>query len=307
MPLRLTQIDTNLLVALDVLLAERHVTRAARRLGVTQSAMSQTLRRLRHTFDDPLLVRTGSRMVPTPRAEALVEPLRSALLALEHALGGGAAFDPAASTRVFRIAMLDSYAGSLLPRLTERVAACGRGLGLDVLPLDRRSIWEQLRGGDVELAVLGPWEIPADIVAEPLLTERLVGMVRRGHPLLDGSPITPERFVAHPHAVFRITGRGEHPIDERLAAIGLTRRIVCRLPYFQAAPALSIDSDVVVSVPVSAARAFRRSWAVELFELPLPPPAYVISVGWPRFLDADPGSRWLRRRVKALGAALGEV
>jgi len=114
---RLNQIDTNLLIALDVLLDERHVTRAAQRLAVTQSAMSQTLRRLRDTFEDPLLVRSGATMVPTPRARALRAPLRNALRSLEEALNLVDQFEPAQAVRQFKVACLDFYGVSLIPRL----------------------------------------------------------------------------------------------------------------------------------------------------------------------------------------------
>ena len=301
--MKLSQIDANLLVALDVLLEERHVTRAAARLGVTQSAMSQTLARLRDALSDPLLVRSGSKMVATPRAEALRAPLRSALGALERALVDDATFDPD-SDRRFELSCLDVYAVSLVPRLIEELARAGERLSLDVRPLRVDSVWEDLRSGASELALVGPPEIPSDISHAPLLEERMLSLVRRGHPLLDG-PITPERFTSWPHAVFSLTGRGEYPIDRALSELGVTRRVIGRTPYFLSAPSLVIESDVIVSVPRSAACAFARSWPVELFAPPFPPMTYWVRMAWPSYLDADPSHVWLRDQVARLGAQLG--
>lgn len=301
---RLSQIDANLLVALDVLLEERHVTRTARRLGVTQSAMSQTLRRLRDALDDPVLVRSGTRMVATPRAEALAGPLRAALRGIDHLLAGDEDFAPAEAERTFRLACLDSYSISLVPSLLARLAESGPDLTLDVAHLEIDRIWERLRSGEVELAIIGPWDVPADMSTAPLFDERMVGMVRAGHPILDG-PIDPPAYARWPHAVTRLTGRGDYPIDRRLEALGVKRRVIGCTPYFLVAPALVADSDLIVTVPRTAAHAFAERWPVALFDPPLGSPmTYTVSLAWPDYLETDAGHRWLRRTVLAIGEAL---
>lgn len=298
---RLARIDANLLVALDVLLEERHVTRAAQRLGVTQSAMSQTLQRLREAIDDPILVRSGRQMVATPRAEALAAPLRAALRALDAVLGGADDFEPAAAQRTFRLATLDTYGHTLLPPLVARLAEVGPGVDVEVVGHGTDTVWEALRGGEVELAVIGPWDAPADVVTAPLLAERMVAMVREGHPILAG-PIDMAAYARWPHAVTRISGRGRYPIDLRLEAAGMARRVVARTPYFLAAPALVADSDLIVTVPRSAARAFAGRWPVRLFDPPIGGAMqYVVSLAWPQFLDADAGHRWLREVLFEIG------
>lgn len=303
---RLSQMDANLLVALDVLLEERHVTRTARRLGVSQSAMSQTLQRLREALDDPVLVRSGTRMVPTPRAESMAGPLRAALRGIESLLAGDDDFDPRTTRRTFRVACLDTYGQSIVPTLISRIAGAGRHLFLDLAPLDSDAVWDQLRGGELELALIGPWDVPADMSSAPLLTERMVGMVRVGHPLLDG-PIEPEAYARYPHVVTRITGRGDYPIDRRLAALGVQRRVVGRTPYFLAAPALVAESDLIVTVPRSAARTFAARWPVALFDPPIGAPmTYTVSIAWPDYLETDAGHRWLRRLVLTLGDAFAD-
>lgn len=298
---RLSQMDANLLVALDVLLEERHVTRTAQRLGVTQSAMSQTLQRLRDALDGPVLVRSGGRMVPTPRAESMAGPLRTALRGIERLLTGEERFEPAEAERTLRMASLDTYAISVIPAILRRLAEAGPGLELDVAPLDRDRVWDQLRAGAFDLAIVGPWERPADMSAAPLLEERMVGMVRAGHPMLDG-PIDAAAYVRWPHVVTRITGRGDYPIDRRLAALGFERRVVGCTPYFLAAPAVVCGGDLIVTLPRSAALEFAGQWPVELFEPPLGTPmTYTVELVWPDFLETDAAHRWFRGELLAVG------
>ena len=304
--MKLSQIDTNLLVALDVLLQERHVTRAAQRLGITQSAMSQTLQRLRTIVDDPILVRSGRAMVATPRCEALSGPLRTALRDLERVFDDEE-LDPTTIARNFTMTCLDTYAISLVPELFGRVASTAPGVEVTVRPYDRDRVWEWLRNGDAELAITGPDEFPNDMVSVPFLAEAMYGVVRRGHPLLDGE-ITPERYAQWPHAVFRITGRGDHVIDRYLAEHGVQRRIVGRTPYFLSAPAIVAGSDLIMTVPTSAARVFAEHWPLELFTPPVGSMPYQAYLSWARWLDADPGHRWLREEILAIGRAMaGEL
>ncbi len=299
---RLTQIDANLLIALDVLLQERHVTRAAQRLGITQSAMSQTLGRLRDILGDPILVRSGRTMVSTPRCEALAGPLRLALRDLERVFTDEAV-EPSALVRSFTLTCLDTYAISLVPELFARVAAAAPGVEVTVVPYDRDRVWEQLRGGETELAITGPGELPSDMTSVPFLAERMRGVVRRGHPMLD-EEVTVERYAHWPHAVFRITGRGDHVIDRHLAEHGLQRRIVGRTPYFLAAPAIVAASDLIMTVPISAARVFAKQWPLELFVPPIGAMPYQASLTWARWMDADPGHAWLREQVLDIGKTM---
>ena len=297
--MQLHQIDTNLLVALDVLLEERHVTRAAQRLGITQSAMSQTLQRLRETLDDPLLVRSGRTMVATPRGESLAGPLRAALRNLALVLDD-VTVDEATLERRFSITCLDTYSISLVPALFAQIAARAPHVEVEVLPYDRDRVWDRLRSGSAELAITNPDPGPSDMNAAPFLQESMLGLVRKGHPLLDGD-LTVERYAQWPHAVVRITGRGDSLIDRLLAEQGLKRRIVGRTPFFLSAPSIVVESDLIMTVPKSAARIFARQWPLEVFVPPVGPMAYQANLAWPRWLDADPGHRWMRELVLEIG------
>lgn len=296
----LAGIDVNLLVALDVLLEERHVTRAARRMGITQSAMSQTLQRVRELLDDPLLIRRGTVMVPSPRAEALTGPLRKALRALETTVYAVDAFEPASARTTFRVALFDVYALSLVPKLVARLSSEAPGVRLEVVPIDMGRVVEQQRNGDVDVALLVPREFPSDIDHQPLIPETMVAMARTGHPILaHGRPPDLEDVVQWPHLTVRITGRGHTAVDEQLAARGSARRVRAQVAYFLAAPAVVCASDLIAAVPLTAAVAFAQRWPVALFPYPAGPLPYTVSMTWARHLDADPAQVWLRGCIRA--------
>jgi DNA-binding transcriptional LysR family regulator len=306
-PAALLRIDANLLVALDVFLDERSVSGAARRLGLTQPAASHTLARLRAALGDPLLVRTGSGMSPTPRAVALAGPLRAALHALAAAVAEPAPFAPATAALTVRLAVLDLFATTLVPALVADLAAAGPGLSLDVVALDLSRGWDQLRRGEADVALVGPWAPPDDIVMERLFEEHLRALVRADHPLLaGGAPLTAAGYAAWPHVVFRISGEGAHPVDEALAALGLRRRRAARLPFFQSAAAIAAETDHIVNLPASVAAALVAAHpGLASFLPPLPAPVrYPVSLAWPRVLDAEPAQVWFRALVRRRALAL---
>jgi DNA-binding transcriptional LysR family regulator len=296
----LARIDMNLLVALDVLLEERHVTRAARRLGITQSAMSQTLRRLRSMLGDPLLVRRGTLMVTTPRADELAERLRATLRALERVLDERPMFEPARSRRRFRVAMLDIHGASVLPALLRRVLHVigEEGPSIEVVPVNMDRLPDQLRHGDVDLGLVMTRELASDLAQEVVLHESLVALVRAGHPLTNGE-FGVDDFLKYPHVSFSIAGHGASAVDEDIERRGLKRRTVLRLPYFLAAPSLVAGTDAIALVPRSVALALRGEDAVVSLPVPLGPSAYPIAMTWSRHVDADPANLWLREQVRA--------
>ncbi|MCB9743994.1 MAG: LysR family transcriptional regulator, partial [Alphaproteobacteria bacterium] len=269
---------------------------AARRLAVTQSAMSQTLSRLREAFDDPLLVREGREMAPTPRAQALALPLRAALRELQAVVAEDPVFDPARDARSFTLAVHDYNAALVLPRLLPGLRQEAPSVSLRLVPFEPGHVVEQLRSGEVDLALSVVRELPADLVDEPVAEEEMVGIARRDHPLLEG-PITPARFAAYPQGLLSITGRGGGRIDALLEAQGLSRDIRVRVPYFLVAPQVVATSDLLLAVPDRLAEHFAAAWPVRAFPLPLPPLRFTVSMVSSRRLQADPAQRWLRARV----------
>lgn len=301
----LREVDLNVLVAFDALLDTRSVTRAAQRLGVTQSAMSHTLRKLRELFGDPLLVRGRGGMVPTPRAEALVAPVRGGLASLSRALQTPQTFEPATSTRTFKLVSPDLFDLLVLPDLLRTLRDDAPGIDLALLPMRPNHLADDLESGAVDLAV-APVMLdapPEDAMASRHLELRQRVLQRDGfrcfarpdHPRLSTRRrMTIETFLDLPHLLVSPTGEGGGPVDRVLTQRGQSRRIALRIPTFAAAPPLLLGSDLLLTAPA----ALERAWPLETppltFSCPLPLPDHAITLLWHPRYDADPGHRWLR-------------
>jgi DNA-binding transcriptional LysR family regulator len=292
-------IDLNLLVALDALLAASSVTQASAVLGVTQSAMSHTLGRLRRLFDDPLLVRSGAGMVLTPRAVGMAIPLRERLVGLGQLLTPPDAFTPSTAVRTYRLIAPDLFDALLLPALAAAVCGAGRGLNLVMLPTQSVRRDEALATGELDVALVPVGEgqgldAPAQMMQRTLFRDRFVCFARREHPVLQGD-WTAERFAAADHAMVTMSGRGQGVVDAVLAQRGLTRRVALRLPSFTAAPHVIRQTDMVLTAPASLAGLMPDD--VVMREPPFALPSHSMVMVWHRRFDADPGHRWLRKRL----------
>lgn len=298
---KLAAIDANLLVALDALLQEVSVTRAARRMGVTQSAMSQTLSRLRSQLDDPLLVRAGRGMEPTPFARRIAGRLRAAIAELEAVVHDRPAFDPATTPRRFVVAMVDYLASVLLPPLHERVSSAAPGVDLAVHSLDGDTVSAKLEAGAVDLYVGVLGEAERGLESALLHRDPFRVVVRAGHPLL--ADPSAERYVAFGHVHVSPRRDSGSIVERALAEAGLERRIAAELPYFGLLPALLERSDLVATVPERLARLFRDQHGLALLHAPIPLPPIDVHLAWhPRF-DGEPGSAWLRSQLEAVDRA----
>lgn len=293
----LTQVNLNLLVYLDALLTERSVTKAARRLGITQSAMSHNLRQLRDIFGDPLLVRGRGGMQPTPRAEELAVPLRSGLQSLRRTLDGEPAFEPKQSTRRFVLAAGDAVAMLLLPVLLERMRQTGPNIDLDVVPFDGRRYGTQLETGEVDLAVSAFFPDAPAIRMRKLRPESFVCVVRDGHPCV-GETLDMATWAKLPHVLVSPQGTGGPGIvDRELAKHGLERRVAVRIRYFLAAPLLVARTDLVLTVTRSLAEMFATTVPVRLVEPPVELPTFSMGIGWHERVHKDPANQWIRAQV----------
>jgi DNA-binding transcriptional LysR family regulator len=293
-------LDANLLVSLDLLLQEQSVSAAARRQGVSQSAMSQTLRRLRELLGDEVLVRSGTRMVATPRAAALREPLRRNLAELERILADEPGFDPATSRREVHLAMSDYTATLLLPQVLARLGREAPGIDARVSIASHATL-QALRDDACDLlaGVLPPGTPGID--SRPLWTETFTLLVRRGHPLARVRKNRLRAFAAARHLlVTPIAGPPRGRVDEVLAAQGKSRRVAATLPFFLAAPTIVGASDLVLTVPRKIAERFGRG--LEVLEPPLDAGSFEVRLAWSARLGADPGNRWLRELVAAVAA-----
>ena len=302
--------DLNLLPALDALLEEGSVTGAARRLGLSPSAMSRTLARLRAATGDPLLVRAGRGLVPTPRADALRERVRQLAedaAAVLRPVGTG--LDLAVLERTFVVGANEGFADAFAGPLVVAVTGAAPGVRLCFAPKPDRDV-RPLRDGlvDLEIGVLG--DTGPEVRVQTVFREAFVGAARAGHPLLASGDVTPEHYAACGHVVKVVGGRrADGPVDDALAMLGLTRRVVAEVPSFPAALAVVRASDlvaVVTSSPLAAVRGAARAPGaedtgdvVQAFAPPVRTEAITVSQMWHPRVDADPAHRWLRTVVRA--------
>jgi DNA-binding transcriptional LysR family regulator len=291
----LAAIDLNLLVALDALLAEGSVTRAAERVGLTQPAMSHALNRLRKLLDDPILVRTPRGMLPTPRAEELVAPIRRALGEIERALHHRPDFDPATATRTFTLSAVDFGEFLILPPLLARLRAEAPGVDLVVQALRLEEVLEQLEAGDVDLGI--GVSLPPDLpraYRQKLFDERFVCLVREGHPEVGDGPLSLEKFVSLSHALISPRGRKGGYVDRALEAIGLSRHVALMVPHFLVAPHVVAQSDLVLTLPARVGRAFADILPLRAIEPPLELASFTVTQFWHERQQKDPAHAWFR-------------
>jgi DNA-binding transcriptional LysR family regulator len=289
--------DMNLLVTLDVLLEEGSVAGAARRLRLSASAMSRALARLRETVGDPLLVRAGRGLVPTPRAVALRERVGPLVQEARAVLGPAEALDPARLTRAFTLRTTEGFVESFGPALLARTQREAPGVQLRFLPKADKDA-RLLREGvvDLETGVVDPGTSP-ELRTQALFRDRYVGAVRAGHTLASGR-VTVARFVAGKHVLFSRLGHARGRVDDALAALGLTREIVAVVGGFATALALARASDLIASVPARHTAGLRGGMVS--FALPFAAPEITVSMLWHPRLDADPAHRWLRGCLRAV-------
>ncbi|MFF7719173.1 LysR family transcriptional regulator [Streptomyces luteogriseus] len=297
--MRVTQssgLDLNLLVALEVLLEEQSVGGAARRLHLSEPAMSRTLGRIRKALGDPVLVRAGRRMVPTPRALAVRAEVSAVVERARALFVPPADTDLRTVTRTFTVLCHDAVAAACGPDLFARAARDAPGIRLRFLAESHVDA-PLLREGTADLEVGVIDTVAPEVHVEPLYEDRMMGAVRAGHPLLEGE-LTPERFARDAdHLVVSRRGRLRGPVDEALAALGLTRRVVGSVGTFPASLFVVRCTDLTGlishwSVPMA------RALGLATFEVPLPLPPLPVGLAWHPRHDVDPAHAWLRDAVR---------
>jgi DNA-binding transcriptional LysR family regulator len=295
--------DMNLLAALDALLAEGSVTGAARRLGLSSSAMSRTLARLRSATGDPLLVRAGRGLVPTPRATELRDRVHQLTRDVRTVLSPHAShLDVASLERTFTIRASEGFVERFSAPLVAAITAAAPHVRLRFAPkTDKDAL--PLRDGqiDLEIGVLGA--SAPEVRTRFLFRDAFIGAVRIGHPLLEG-PMTPERYAGCRHVVASRKGNFTGPVDDMLEALGLRKQIVAVVPGFPDAMRIARNTDLVALVPrsglASPTSADPTGLGLVGFDLPVRTPPIAISAMWHPRMDADPAHRWLRDTVVAV-------
>ncbi|MCO8311717.1 LysR family transcriptional regulator [Pseudomonas mandelii] len=300
----MTTPDLNLLITLDVLLAEGSVARAAQRLRLSPSAMSRALARLRETTGDPLLVRAGRGLVPTPRALELREQVSRLVQDAEAVLRPAEQLDLKQLVRTFTLRTSDGFVENFGPALIARVSEQAPGVRLHFMQkLNKDSA--ALRDGsvDLETGVVGGTTSP-EVRTRALFEDRFIGVVRTGHPLSQGE-VTASRYAAGRHILVSRRGLDRGPMDEALEGLGLEREITTIVGGFSAALALTRASDLIATVPAQHTRNLRAG--LHGFDLPLDLPPITISMLWHPRMDADSAHRWLRDCVREVCAAISAV
>lgn len=287
--------DLNLLVALDVLLNEGSVAKAARRLRLSPSAMSRTLTRLRETTGDPLLVRAGRGLVPTPRAIALREPVQRAVEDVVALLRPVETVDLSRLSRTFVMRSTDGFVESFGPVLLAILAVQAPGVRVHFLQkTDKESV--PLREGrvDLETGVIEETTGP-ELRSQALFQDRLVGVVRQGHALSEGK-VSKAAYLEARHVLVSRSGFEEGSVNKPFLPPGLTRSVTTVVGGFAAALSLARASDLVATVPDRHTEGLRHG--VFTFELPIPTQPFTVSMLWHPRMDADPAHRWLRSCVR---------
>lgn len=289
--------DLGLLVALNTLLEERNVTRAAEKLNISQPAMSAQLARLRDLFDDQLLVISGRQMLPTARALELQAPLRDLIDTISKVVSERQRFAPATSTRTFRIIAADYLQLVVVLPLLEAVRHTAPGIQLHLLPFDAATAWSKLEQLEADLVITWPNVIPPEARAIKLCDDDLCMVQRIGHPR-GTAKLSVEALCALDHVVISHDGvslRGL--VDEELDKLGQTRRIVASAVSFLAAPAMVAQTDMVASMPRRLAKMMPD--LVEIFDLPLPAIRFEFFAAWHPRMHNDSGHQWLRNQMVA--------
>ena len=296
-------LDLNLLRVFDAMMIELNTTRAGERVGLSQPAVSSAMGRLRHVTGDELFVRDGNRMVPTPQALAMYEPIRAALRQMEDALSTVAGFDPARSIQTFKISGSDYFSTLLMPRLAEAVTPEAPGVTLQMLDYPAGEVLDLLSDGIVDVAVDRSLETPDWICRKTLFQSYIVCVAAKNHPVLQEAGIRPgdripaETFCAVPQVMMSMDGSKVGTIDPVLRTHGLERRVVMTVPHFHAVALAAAAGGLLGNLPVHFARHAAQSLDIDLYLPPYDPPLLDVMLFWHRRLDRNAANAWLREHI----------
>ena len=297
----LRNIDLNLLVVLDALLTEKHVTRTGVRLHLSQPAISHSLNKLRVLLDDPLLIRQGNEVVLSALAQNLQAPLKEILGQIETLLGHSIDFVPADSQRTLRIAMSDYGAAIVLPKLLVQLRAQAPGTSLVVIQDSRLGMLEQVGQGRIDLAI-GVFPAPgADICTEVLFEETFTCLLNR-RSLPENGVLDLDSYLARPHLLVSMDGNTRGEVDNVLRARGLKRRVAVNVPHWGTAPGMIADTDLILTVATRTLTNVPFGDTLVAMAPPLTVAPFNYVQAWHNRFNQDPAHRWLRELVRQVSA-----
>ena len=294
----LRRLDLNLLVVFHTVLETRNVTAAARRLNMSQPAVSRALTRLRALFQDQLFVKGPRGVIATPRAESLSEIVVRLLAEISDAVERPS-FDPATSARVFRIATTDYGALAVLAPAIARLVSEAPGVELDIVSLTSSS-FSELASGNLDFTLYSDDPVPANLRHLVLFEEGYATLVRKNHPAAMNardSRISMSDFLDSGHILVNVAGGRSGVADEALASLGVARHVTVSLPYFSAAGVLAARSDLLLTLPCRAAAGLSEELGLLMLQPPVVLPKFEYRLLWHPKNDADPAAVWFRRRL----------
>ncbi|MCC5811453.1 MAG: LysR family transcriptional regulator [Ectothiorhodospiraceae bacterium] len=294
----LARIDLNLLVVLEAIYTEGGLTRAGERLNVTQPAVSHSLGRLRELLGDPLFVREGHAMVPTPLTRSLIQPLRRALRGMEITLSEARRFDPATAEKRFTIGCRDALELRVLPRLMRNLRREAPALEIATVHFQRRNMEADLFNGQLDVVTDSVLPRSENIRHSRINSDHLAVLARHGHPAMQrGLDLDTYLQQGHILVTSRRTGPGLE--DFELSRHGLYRRVSLRCQHYFAASRVVGETDLLLTMPARIAHLIQRGGGYQIAPFPLEMPAQDLFLCWHSNVDSDPANRWLREQVLA--------
>jgi len=292
----LNRFDLNLLIAFDALMQERNVTRAAKRLYISQSAMSHNLRKLRDMIGDPLLVPTSGGMKPTPRSLELEGPIRESLMSIQWNLNPPSDFAPQSSEHCFVIGSTDYVEYVILPRLLHRFGEVAPRVRVRLRRIELANTEEELEKGNIDVCILkSGLQFSNSVQNIPLLQDHAVALVRRQHPAI-ADELTLADYIQWPHVVIDSMEMMGH-VEEQLGQLSQALRIHLQAPNFLSAPLILAESNSIATLPHFIAEKFIAGNRLKILALPFEAESFELQLNWHRLLEAEPAQQWFREQI----------
>lgn len=293
--MNLNRVDLNLLVAFEAMLEHQNVTRAGQAVGLSQPAMSAALTKLRSLLNDPLFVRTGAGMTPTPHALRLAPAIARALRIVRSEVLQDWKFDPVTSQRTITLNTTDIGDMVFLPKLMRRLNQEAPGIVLKTVTLSPSETEEAMEAGDVDLSIgYFPDLIKAGFYQQRLFDHSFVCIVRAGHPQVADGKLTLEQFLTMSHAVVHAQGRSQEIFERELLKLGITRQMGLHTRHFMSLPMVIAESDLIATVPKVVGTTFSKLANIQVLELPFQVPSYDLKQYWHRRFHRDAANIWIR-------------
>lgn len=298
----LHQFDLNLLLTLEALISECHVSRAAQRMHLSQSAMSHALNRLRQQLEDPILVRSGKGLQPTPRAQEMLSQIRHIISLLEQTLTPNPPFSPSLSSQTFTIACTDFFEMEYFPKLLQRIQAIAPQVVIDLEVISEQTFTHDLESKKIDL-VVGIDEaqtLPTHLIKQSWCQQPFACLTGMNNDL-PGTPLSLEQYCLLPHISFLdVTGSATSPIDRWLASHNLSRRHIARVVNYVAAARAITVTNAIMTLPLDMARSFSKMFELKLFRPPAMMPNIEMNLVHHPLFSNDPALIWLINQIKAL-------